>query len=81
MSCALVLPSGRVYVYGFQVKTIGGFEVTLVWYNTATEVGWYDFHVKAAANGVGGYDMITFDPPGKGGEEPPIIHIAVIEQF
>ncbi len=81
VSCVLELTSGVEYHFAFEEKTKVGFEATLVWYNTATELGWYDFSVKAVYEGHEGFDRIAFDPPGKGGGEPPVIAIARILQF
>ncbi|MHA2140307.1 MAG: hypothetical protein ACXADC_05325 [Candidatus Thorarchaeota archaeon] len=79
--CKLELPSGTEFDFVFEEKTKSGFQATLVWYNTAIESGWYDFSVKAKCGWNEGSDKIIFDPPGKGGGEPPVIAIAMIVQL
>jgi hypothetical protein len=81
VSCLLELPSGTEFKFAFEEKTKIGFQATLVWYNTAIEVGWYELRVEASYQAYEAFDTITFDPPGKGGSESPVICIAGIEQF
>ncbi len=72
----LTLPSGFQYIL---ILTIIGkyriFEMTMLWYDTATETGWYNVRVDAFGyyGYSTGYSMADydFDPPtGSGGGEP-----------
>ena len=76
----LTLPSGqyfehRLLVIG-QFSTLG---ITLGWYNTATESGWYTYEVYAWSYGAdtpeSGCDDILFDPPTGGDPGVPIVDI------
>jgi hypothetical protein len=69
----LVLPSGALSTYDFQVSTTNGVGITLGWVNHATEAGWYDFTVNAECVNVvidSGKDSVTFDPPSQPGDDP-----------
>ena len=81
--CELVLPSG--YYFNCLILVIGtysSFTLTLGWYNTAIEPGWYTFYLNAWGSGPYapdmGTDSLVFDPPTKGDEGPPSIEIIQI---
>lgn len=80
--CELVLPSG--YYFNCLILMIGTYSsvtLTLGWYNTAIESGWYTIAVWAWGYGPDapdmGLDSLVFDPPTEG--EPGIPYIAIIE--
>ncbi|TFH00563.1 MAG: hypothetical protein E4H14_19525 [Candidatus Thorarchaeota archaeon] len=78
--CELVLPSG--YYFNCLILMIGTYNsvtLTLGWYNTAIESGWYTFSLWAwgyghVAPGLGS-DSIVFDPPTEGDPGLPFIEI------
>ncbi|MFW9852817.1 MAG: hypothetical protein ACFFDS_07740 [Candidatus Thorarchaeota archaeon] len=77
LRCYLFLPSGQKYIYGFNLVTKDSFlSLRLVFYNHATESGWYTVEIH------GSYfrtestvtDSLSFDPPGgTDGTDPPSI--------
>jgi hypothetical protein len=74
--CELVLPSG--YYFGCLILMIGTYNsvtLTLGWYNTAIESGWYTFSIFAWGTGNNapemGMDSVIFDPPTEGNPGPP----------
>ena len=76
----LELPSGLAF--GCNLLVIGIYSqlsLTMGWYNTATEAGWYTFEVAAYMLGNNvlkpGFDSIVFDPPTEGEPGSPIIEI------
>lgn len=78
--CLLVLPSGQAF--GCNILVIGFYSqlsLTLAWYNTAYESGWYTFSVAAYMIGKNvpapGYDTMEFDPPTDGEPGSPVIQI------
>ena len=80
--CELVLPSG--YYFNCLILVIGtysSFTLTLGWYNTAIESGWYTFFLGAWGSGDDapglGTDSLVFDPPTKG--DPGTSTIEIIE--
>lgn len=84
--CKLVLPSGYYFscvilVYG----TYNRFTLTLGWYNTAIEAGWYSFALCAYGIGYNppepGFDSIIFDPPTAGEPGSPVIEIIAISDI
>ena len=82
VECEIETPSGIEFEYEFEIETQYGFAATLVWLNTAIEPGWYKLEVEADAGGyVEDEDELVFDPPGKGGGEPPVIDMAMLIQF
>ncbi|TFH03606.1 MAG: hypothetical protein E4H14_16425 [Candidatus Thorarchaeota archaeon] len=81
--CELVLPSG--YYFNCLFLMIGSYNsvtLTLGWYNTAIESGWYTFEVYAWGSGPDapdlGYDSVIFDPPTEEIPGPPSINIIQI---
>jgi hypothetical protein len=79
LKCYLFLPSGQKYIYGFSFVTRDNYlNLRLIFYNHATESGWYTveihgsyFHTETVAT-----DTLTFDPPGgTDGTDPPSIMI------
>ncbi|MDF1540046.1 MAG: hypothetical protein P1Q69_14220 [Candidatus Thorarchaeota archaeon] len=71
----LILPSGDIKTYGFQITTQNGVGITLGWINYVTESGWYDFTVNAICLNIvmdSSQDSVTFDPPGDPGDTPVI---------
>ncbi|MCF2137352.1 MAG: hypothetical protein K9W43_08975 [Candidatus Thorarchaeota archaeon] len=80
MYCYLYLPSGDGYMV--VIRGIGQYtylSITMAWYNTVTESGWYTFivYVEIPVNGFTYYslDGITFDPPAGGEPGPPLVEI------
>ena len=78
--CLLELPSG--YFFECALLAIGTYEwvtITLAWYNTAIEAGWYVFTTCAWALGENtpgpGGASIVFDPPTEGNPAPPVIEV------
>ena len=78
--CLLELPSG--YYFECALLAIGTYEwvtITLAWYNTAIESGWYTFTTCAWAIGENAPDpgvaSTIFDPPTEGNPAPPVIEI------
>ena len=81
--CEIVLPSG--YYFNCLILMIGTYNsvtVTLGWYNTAIESGWYTFSLWAWGYGHDapgmGSDSLVFDPPTEGEPAPPSIEIITI---
>jgi hypothetical protein len=81
--CLLELPSGQAF--RCNILVIGCYSLlslTVGWYNTAYEPGWYTFCVAACIVGNDvpepGYDMIEFDPPTEGEPGSPVISIMEI---
>ncbi len=80
--CYLILPSGSAYLVSFGI--IGQYQhlaITLSWYNTVTESGWYTFIVYTEIP-VGQYryystHSVTFDPPTGGDPGPPVVGIDI----
>jgi hypothetical protein len=82
--CELVLPSG--YYFNCLLLIIGNYNsvtLTLGWYNTAIESGWYTFSLYSWGYGYYapemGSDSIIFDPPTEGGPGSPPPSIEVIQ--
>ncbi len=78
--CYLELPSGMAFDALLMLR--GDFStltVTMGWYNTALESGWYYFGVYAWSYGNdvpdSGLDEIIFDPPTDGVPGDPVIHL------
>lgn len=75
----LTLPSGLTYLVSFEV--IGRYRVLdmrMVWYNCATEAGWYNIEIDSYTtfyNAIGfSWTDIDFDPPTQSGVgEPHVI--------
>jgi hypothetical protein len=80
ISMELELPSG--YTFGCNLLVIGYYSrlcLTLGWYNTAIEAGWYTFSVSACMLGANthtsSYDSMVFDPPTEGGPGSPVLEV------
>jgi hypothetical protein len=78
--CEVELPSGLTFVCELLViGTYSSLGLTLGWYNTAIESGWYTFRVYADTFGNNapdpGWDTLVFDPPTDGDTGPPLIEI------
>jgi hypothetical protein len=82
--CELVLPSG--YYFNCLILIIGNYNsvtLSMGWYNTAIESGWYTFSL--CSWGYGRYspdigsDTIVFDPPTEGGPGSPPPSIEIIQ--
>ena len=84
VDCAIEKPSGQTLAVSFDVKTLNGVEITIVWFNFVDEAGWYTLHISAEAvkdDNVGpDYIKHKFDPP-KGDPGPPEIAIMSIEEL
>jgi len=81
--CLLELPSGQAF--RFNILMIGCYSLlslTLGWYNTAYEPGWYTFSVSAYIVGndvpTAGHDTVEFDPPTEGEPGSPVVSIMEI---
>lgn len=81
--CLLELPSG--YYFECALLAIGTYQwvtITLAWYNTAIEAGWYVFTTCAWALGEyapdPGIASMVFDPPTEGNPAPPVIEIVCV---
>jgi len=79
--CELVLPSGCYFnCLILLIGTYSSVSLSLAWYNTAIESGWYSFSLWACGYGTNapetGYNTIQFDPPTEG--EPGMPSIAII---
>ncbi len=66
--CELVLPSGCYYnCLILLIGTYSSVTISLAWYNTATESGWYTFTLWSWGEGFNapdlGSDSVVFDPP------------------
>jgi hypothetical protein len=66
--CELVMPSGNYF--NCLLLLIGSYNsvtISLAWYNTASESGWYTFSLWSWGEGFNapdlGYDSVVFDPP------------------
>lgn len=82
--CELVLPSGNYFnCLILLIGTYNSVTLTLGWFNTAIEPGWYDFTVWAWGSGPDapdlGSDWVVFDPPETGGGPAPPPSIEIIE--
>jgi hypothetical protein len=82
--CVLELPSGDYF--DCLIIVIGKYnslKITMVWYNTAIESGWYTFSVYAFAYGYHapepGGDSYVFDPPTPKEPGTPVIDIIEVE--
>ncbi|MGY5875460.1 MAG: hypothetical protein RTU30_06925 [Candidatus Thorarchaeota archaeon] len=78
--CYLELPSGLAFDAFLMLRgDFSSVTVTLGWYNTAIESGWYYFGVYAWSLGSdvpdSGFSEIIFDPPTDGVPGDPVIHI------
>ena len=77
LKCYLFLPSGKIFIYGFNLVTKESFlSLRLVFYNHATEPGWYtiEIHGSYFKTETVAVDSLTFDPPGgTDGTDPPSI--------
>jgi hypothetical protein len=76
----LTLPSG--YYFDYSILVVGEFSkltLTLGWYNSAIESGWYSFRVDVFSFGGNtpdsGYDSVLFDPPTDGDPDVPLVEI------
>jgi len=89
--CVLEKPSGDSLFINFDFRTKRGAEITLVWFNSADESGWYTLFIEAEVtqsnlednnNRVGpAYIEHEFDPPGGSDKHPPLIAIIAIEEL
>ena len=89
--CALEKPSGDSLFFSFDFRTKNGAEITLVWFNSADESGWYTLFIKAEVtqsnlvdnnNKVGpAYIEHVFDPPGGSDKQPPVIAVIAIDEL
>ena len=79
--CEIILPSGTYFnCILLVIGTYSSFTLTLGWYNTALESGWYTFNLFAWGRGDDapemGTDSLVFDPPTDGLPAlPPSIEI------
>jgi len=76
----LTLPSGLTYYVTFEV--IGRYRVlamSMIWYNCATEAGWYNIEINSYTTFYGligfSWSDIDFDPPVQGGTGEPHVYI------
>ena len=78
--CKLVLPSGNYFHCLFlMIGSYNSVTITLAWYNTALESGWYTFSLWVWGCGPNapemGYDTLDFDPPEVGDPGIPSVEI------
>ncbi len=74
----LTLRSGLTYVYKLKMKvTDDEIEAMLVYFNHATENGWYTTSIKGTINALGitAFDTCVFDPPSGDNEDIPRISL------
>ena len=82
--CELTLPSGYYFQGLILISgTYSSLSITLGWYDTAIESGWYTIDIWACGLGPDapdlGHDSLIFDPPTDGNpSSPPLIEIIEI---
>ena len=82
----LTLPSGLIYFVSFEVYgRYRVLELSMAWYNCASESGWYNIQIDAYTvfyNAIGysttNYD---FDPPTQGGVGEPHVILYLLDNY